>query len=232
MIARNAKVTVGNAIALWAMLLEDASHPEHRGICIRGEDFYGAILDLEFEEVAAILSAMEQLKMISVGHGDITITNWEKRQFETDSKDRTNAERQRRFKEKRKQNGQKTIGNGKVTDKKHQNTDTDTDIPKEDKSSLGLGEVSPATPPPIESKEKKPRASRLQPDFTPPDTWLEFAVSKSLTEAEAGQEWGKFRDHHLSRGTLLADWNAGWRTWVRKAVEFKAERQQREARMR
>jgi hypothetical protein len=127
MIARNAKVTVGNALALWVTLLEDASHPDHRGICVRGEDFYGAILDLSFDEVTAILAAMEAAGMISVGHGNITICNWNKRQFESDAKDPTNAERQRRFKEKRKQNITETEGNGSVTVKKHQIQNTDTE---------------------------------------------------------------------------------------------------------
>lgn len=75
------------------------------------------------------------------------------------------------------------------------------------------------------------RASRLTEDFIPPDSWLDFATSKSLTEQEAGQEWAKFRDHHLGKGTLLLDWNAGWRTWVRRAIEYKMQQQQREARM-
>lgn len=136
MIARNAKVTVGNAIALWSLLLEDASHPEHRGVCVRGEDFYGAILDLEFDTVVEILSAMEHLKMVSVGHGNITISNWNKRQFESDFKDPTNAERQRRFKERKKGNGIKTEGNGKVTDEKHQIQNTETDTEQKERKSI------------------------------------------------------------------------------------------------
>lgn len=35
-----------------------------------------------------------------------------------------------------------------------------------------------------------------------------------------GVEWGKCRDHHLARGQQFANWEAGFRNWLRKADEF------------
>ena len=114
-VARNADVTVATVIGVWAALLEDASHDDHRGIVVKNEDYFSAILDLDDGVMEQILGAMEQVEMISVGHGAITIVHWKERQFETDTKDPTNAERQRRHREKRKQIASVTDRNGDVT---------------------------------------------------------------------------------------------------------------------
>jgi len=94
-VARLSRVTVRDVIALWAFMLEDAAHLDHRGICERNEDFMSSILDFDDGVVENVLAAMETAGMISVGHGAITICNWGKRQFESDA-DPTAAERQAR----------------------------------------------------------------------------------------------------------------------------------------
>lgn len=126
-VARNAGVTVATVIGVWAALLEDASHDDHRGIVTRNEDFFAAILDLDDGVMEEILSAMESVELISVGHGAITIINWKERQFETDAKDPTNAERQRRYREKRKGNEAETQRNGTVTEGKRPDPDPDAE---------------------------------------------------------------------------------------------------------
>ena len=37
---------------------------------------------------------------------------------------------------------------------------------------------------------------------------------------DADAEIAKFRDHHAAKGSLMADWDAAWRTWVGNAVQF------------
>jgi hypothetical protein len=37
-------------------------------------------------------------------------------------------------------------------------------------------------------------------------------------------EADKFRDHAQSTGRTLVDWDAGFRNWIRKSAEGKAER--------
>jgi hypothetical protein len=128
--ARNAGVTVRDVIALWAFILEDASSDEHRGICTRNEDFMASVLDFDDGVAERILEAMEDQNMISVGHGNITIINWGKRQFETDKTDGTNAERQRRFRERYKETGAKRDRNGSVTAEKRPETEADTETDK------------------------------------------------------------------------------------------------------
>lgn len=130
-VSRNARVTLSTVIALWASLLEDASNDDHRGVVTRDANFFAAILDLDDGVAEKILAAMESAGMISVSIGAITILNWNERQFESDKEDGTNAERQRRYRAKKKaepNNGAvppvTPLRNGTVT---AQNTDTDTD---------------------------------------------------------------------------------------------------------
>ena len=64
---------------------------------------------------------------------------------------------------------------------------------------------------------KKTTAHTIPDDFVPNET------SKALAD-ELGISWEaelpKFRDHHLHKGTLGKDWNAGFRTWLNNAVKF------------
>lgn len=138
MVARNASVTVATVMGVWAALLEDASHDDHRGVATRGEDFYAAILDLETQVLQSILEQMEGINLIACCMNDkVEITRWKERQYETDSTDPTNADRQRRFrekqKEKQKENAVVTDRNGRVTAMKRPDTDTDTDTEAERK---------------------------------------------------------------------------------------------------
>lgn len=200
-VARNAKVTVATVMGVWAILLEDASHPEHRGVATRGEDFWGAVLGLDDADLIAILSAMEGMELISVGHGAITITKWKERQFETDTTDATNAERQRRFREKHKQTGDETPHNGSVTAEKRPDTDTDTEKKVRDASSK--------------------RGTRVPETFEPNATCWHLAEELRLTTQQSQQAFDQFMDYWRSvpgaKGLKL-DWQAAFRTWLRRSV--------------
>lgn len=136
-VARMSRVTVRDVIALWAFLLEDASHVDHRGVCVRNEDFMAAVLDFESGVVEEILAAMESVRMISVGIGAITLCNWDKRQFESDT-DSTAAERQRRKRER-----DKAVSNDDVTDASRVTNAPQIQIQKQNTE----GEVSPPPEP-------------------------------------------------------------------------------------
>lgn len=80
-------------------------------------------------------------------------------------------------------------------------------------------------------KEKKPsvsgRGSRLPPDWQPGDTGTAFAASQGLSNGRASVELEKFRDHWTAKAGSDAsklDWQAAWRSWVRKAIEFAPKR--------
>ena len=165
-VARLSRVTVRDVIALWAFMLEDAAHLEHRGVCMRDEDFMAGVLDFDDGVVERILESMESAGLISVGHGAITICNWGKRQFEGDA-DPTAAERQRRKRER-----DKTVSNGPVTrDSRPPDTDTDTDT-EERKIS-----------------RKAPRRISYPPRYLV--FWEGYPTDALMSKSEAFTEWQK-----------------------------------------
>lgn len=98
-VSRMSRVTVRDVIALWAVLLEDAASLDHRGICVRNESFMASVLDFKDGVVERILAAMRDAGMVSGGTGAITIINWGKRQFESDT-DPTASRRKREQRER------------------------------------------------------------------------------------------------------------------------------------
>lgn len=42
-----------------------------------------------------------------------------------------------------------------------------------------------------------------------------------LLEPDVAIEWPKFHDHHLHKGTLGLDWDAGWRRWCQNFISWK-----------
>ena len=74
----------------------------------------------------------------------------------------------------------------------------------------GVGGNAPPSP------ERRKR--RLPEDWRPTDRHASFAAENRLdTDAEAEQ----FRDHHTAKGSLMLDWDAAFRTWLRNAVKFR-----------
>lgn len=47
-----------------------------------------------------------------------------------------------------------------------------------------------------------------------------YALSKGLDPPRITREFEKFCDHHRAKGSLFADWEAAWRTWVGHSIEF------------
>ena len=205
LIARNAGVTVATVIGVWAALLEDASHADHRGVSVKGEDYYAAILDMEAAEIVTILEGMQQANLITVYPTTIAINKWKDRQFETDSNDPTNADRQRRYREKQKQTPPKQISNGTVTETKRPDTDTDTDTESE---------VTPLPP----KGAKRSRGSRLPDDWELPEDWRQWALvncpasSLEAVNCEALKFANYWQAQPGSRACKL-DWRKTFQNW-------------------
>ena len=80
--ARNGGVTLVTVFAVWQVLLEDAANENHRGVCVKKEDFIAAALDLDDDgTVENVIRGLEYVDLISIGMGAITICDWEKWQF-------------------------------------------------------------------------------------------------------------------------------------------------------
>lgn len=99
-IARKAKVSVGVVVSVWAALLEYASQDEERG-SVAGFDgeTYDALYGYEDGTCHAVLEAMAAKGLICDG----CICAWRKRQVGREREDATNAERQRRYRFRKKQ---------------------------------------------------------------------------------------------------------------------------------
>jgi hypothetical protein len=202
--ARYAGVTVRDVIALWAFILEDASHDDHRGICYRNADFMSAILDFEDGVVERILVALDSAGLISRGNGELFITNWDKRQYESDKSDATAAERMRRYRARK---SGKTEDNdalrqryGDVTPTIRPDTDTETD-------STNL-KVSSA----------RKRAHRLPTDWKLPDDYRQAARDKGLSDEEINRQAEKMHNWSLSsKNGVKLDWYRTWLNWISDA---------------
>jgi uncharacterized protein YdaU (DUF1376 family) len=72
---------------------------------------------------------------------------------------------------------------------------------------------------PRKAKRAKPR-SQIDEGAQPDAVDIAAAEDAGLAPDQASREWGKFVDYHRSRGSVMADWRAAWRTWCRNAVEF------------
>ena len=64
------------------------------------------------------------------------------------------------------------------------------------------------------------RATSLPVEFTITETMREWATGEGLNPTVLQSETEKFLDHHRSRGNTFKNWEAAWRNWIRKAVEF------------
>ena len=207
-------VTVCHAIGIWSVILEDASHPDHRGICLKDEDYISAILDLEAAIVQAVIEGMVRAGLISGDIGDITVTNWKKRQYEVDIKDPTASERQRRRREKLRENGRVTECHGDVTVMSLPDTDTDTDTDIKEEVGKPTSKKNDASHDPVKRGTRLPQGAIL------PDDYSDFAKKEGHSDPQ--REWAKFTDYWIAqpgqKGVKL-DWFGTWRNWIRRSVE-------------
>jgi hypothetical protein len=75
----------------------------------------------------------------------------------------------------------------------------------------GAASIAPETHPPPR------RASRVPEDFAPAMSGKTGAAVAQWPRRRLAAELEKFADYHRAKGTLSFDWQASWRSWVRKA---------------
>jgi hypothetical protein len=74
----------------------------------------------------------------------------------------------------------------------------------------------------VEVKRER-RAASLPDGWRPPPEDWSFGLEQ-LGEPGAEEELKKFTDHALANGRTAKNWNAAWRNWVRRAVEYRGAR--------
>ena len=222
LVARRAKCSVAEVIGVWATILEAASMNAARGQ-------HG---DLDFEALDCALGlddgkSLDVYRLMAerglVDQLTQSIPAWSKRQ--PSREDDTANERKRRQRERE---HEMQIANA-VTKSESQNvthghaqsrTVTPEEIRleeiREDSSNTDtvLVDVDQNQPQKSPTTTGAKRRSKIPNEFFPNENGVAKAQSLGLT---LDVELTKFRDYHLAKGTLMADWDAAWRTWVGNA---------------
>ena len=79
--------------------------------------------------------------------------------------------------------------------------------------------LSPESPPAKTASRAKIRSS-IGESAMPNERNIADAQAKGLDRAAITIQWPKFLDYHRSRGNLMADWDAAWRTWLGNISQF------------
>lgn len=116
--------------------------------------------------------------------------------------------------------GSEPVGNQSGTDTEKSPQMEDVGCRREEVTDTSVSVCQPEA----EKPKKQSRKTRLPSDWEPSPKNISDADAAGLTWQEINHEAHKFADHHRSRGNLMADWDAAWRTWIRKSMEFKAQR--------
>lgn len=127
------------------------------------------------------------------------------------------AEAGRRGAEKRWHNDAKTIVGSSQDDgtaiaqpsNSHRQTDTPSPSPSPNTSSLRSDDTPSA-------KRAKAR-SQIKPDWQPDDAGIAYATDRGVN---VSLELPAFRNHHIAKGSLMADWPHAWRTWCDNQVKW------------
>jgi hypothetical protein len=84
----------------------------------------------------------------------------------------------------------------------------------------GLGVTATADKPVIEPvKEPLTKSSKISSDFQVTEAMKSWALENKLT-VDLESQTKQFIDYHIAKGSLMKDWVAAWRTWMRKANEW------------
>lgn len=193
LVAKKANAKFGDVIAVWAFILEMASSDADRGN-ISAVDFEALDYMLGAEDGTSIriLDAMTQRGLIYANR----VASWEKRQPKRERSEDNSTDRVRAFREKQ----------------RHEtpcNTNENQETPREEKRREEVNHGA--------DKPPRKKATTIPADFYPNENGVAYAEEKRISLAV---ELESFRNWHLAKGGTFKDWQACWRTWCDKAVEF------------
>jgi hypothetical protein len=198
---------VGEIIAVFVHMMINAGTWNHWGILKNWNDEdVAAALDFKLENVSLIREAM-QGKTLDGDH----LSGWEKRQTKSadQSAERTAAWRKRKRTEPKQD---VTVSDGPVTSGDECVTAGDAEEKRRDKKETKPLVLVKKT------KLRSPISENAQPESADKIFYMDHGCG------QMDEDWAQFCDHHRSRGTLMLDWRAAWRTWVRNIGKFDAKR--------
>lgn len=202
-IARKAGQPLTTVIAVWASMLETANENSPRG-SLKGWDIEATALSLDVtqEVIKSVYDAMQGRTLKKDA-----LAAWKKRnpKREDDSRDRVSAYRARR--KKNENSADVTQGNAPVT---HGNSRVEESREEESRVEKKL---------PAGARRARARVA----EATLPDEWAPNDLHRALAEKlglDIEGEAERFRDHAKSTGRKMLDWDATFRTWMRKSEEY------------
>ena len=68
------------------------------------------------------------------------------------------------------------------------------------------------------------RATPTPKEFLLTDDHVQWGTEHGVEKSFLTRETEQFLDHHRSKGSAFKDWDAAWRTWVRKAIEWNPQK--------
>lgn len=153
---------------------------------------YAAVTE---REARAALDIMVALSMVALEGDLMVVTNWGKRQFESDN----TTERTRDHRDRSKDDGGNDVGTFQPRSKERPN---------------GGRRNTPETETETETEERgAKRAHQLPESFEPNDTNKRIAAERGLNlEAVIPQ----FADYHRANGNTMKDWHLALNTWLRR----------------
>jgi hypothetical protein len=200
-ISRLSKQPISLVISLFVHLMCDAANADERGVTRCDAEDLASALDVEKEQIEAVLSAMDGRVL-----DGYKLIGWDKRQplREDNSAERTRAWRDRK----------KDVTQCDADVTQCDAPDTDTDTEKNIKKTLPIGSA----------KEKRnaipqKRATQIPDDYELTDAMRQFYTER-LPRGDIEATWQHFTDHHRAKGSVMKDWAAAWRTWVGNELKF------------
>lgn len=203
LIAKKSQSSVAEVIAVWAFVLESSSSSEKRGDHgFLDFESIDCALGIEEGKSAVIYYQMEQRGLVEKNR----VSSWDKRQPKRERPDDNSAPRVDALRVRNSATEANTAIQNHVTPS-NANEEQKTPREEESREEVNHGSVKPP----------RKKATALPADFYPNETGVAYAEEKRISLAV---ELESFRNWHTAKGGTFKDWQACWRTWCDKAVEF------------
>ena len=208
-IARTSGQPICTVLAIYLHLLVSASRNVTRGHAdVTLEDIASA-LDVTEADVTAAFDAMQGRVL-----DGFSLTGWETRQPKKEDAGDASTGAKSATERKREERARKAALVDVTTshdESRKVTLDKEEDKDKEDSFSASS-----------DAKQKKAsRKSQVSPSFQPDESGVKASNEAGL---DVGVELRKFIDHHEAKGSVMASWQAAWRTWIRNAAAFRDAR--------
>ncbi|NEV75518.1 hypothetical protein DYI24_00280 [Rhodopseudomonas sp. BR0C11] len=79
---------------------------------------------------------------------------------------------------------------------------------------MALGTQEVLAPAPVRKPKRARPRTAIPDDWQPSEADWKYARSMGYSDREIPFQAERFRNHHVSRGNLMADWPAAWKTWI------------------